>query len=144
MTPIRLIGIDHVVLRCWALEQTLAFYREVLGCHLERVVEDIGLYQLRAGSCLIDLVPVGSELGGSSPPREAAFNMAHVCLRIEAVEFDALREFLLTRGIDTQAPARRYGADGFGQSIYIQDPEGNIVELKGPPETEATDPAKPA
>lgn len=131
---VRPIGIDHVVLRCVSLERTLAFYQDVLGCRLERVLADIGLYQLRAGSSLIDLVPVGGELGGSSPPEESAFNMAHVCLRIETVDFTVLREFLLANGIDASLPARRYGADGFGESIYISDPEGNTVELKGPPE----------
>lgn len=136
-TAVRILGLDHVVLRCVNLQATLTFYREVLGCSLERSLEDIGLYQLRAGAALIDLVPIGSTLGGATPPEPDAFNLAHYCLRIDTCDWDAVRTQLEANGIEWVQPARRYGADGFGQSVYITDPEGNVVELKGPPEQES-------
>jgi len=132
--PIRLLGIDHVVLRCTALERTLAFYREVLGCTLERENPSLGLYQLRAGRSLIDLVPVGSRLGGETAPERACFNLAHFCLRVEIGDWQRLGAWLEGHGVACEPPERRYGADGFGRSIYIEDPEGNTIELKGRPE----------
>jgi glyoxylase I family protein len=133
---IRLKTIDHIVLRVRDIERSLAFWRDVLNCPLERELTDVGLYQLRAGDCLIDLVPVDSELGrmgGAAPGREG-HNMDHVCLRVENWDLAAITAHLQSHGIDAPESGRRYGADGFGQSIYIQDPEGNTVELKGPPE----------
>ena len=132
--PIRLRGIDHVVIRCAELEPVLAFYRDVLGCTLERTVEGIGLHQLRAGASLIDLVPVGTELGGDTAPSPERFNMAHLCLRIADPDWEGVRAHLASHGIEWREPARRYGADGYGRSIYLEDPEGNVVELKGEPE----------
>ena len=108
----------------------LAFYTGVLGCKLERTVEEIGLYQLRAGSSLIDIVPVGTQLGGEQTPQSAYHNVDHLCLEIEPIDLAVLCEKLESAGISPSRPARRYGAQGFGDSIYIQDPQGNTVELK--------------
>lgn len=129
-------GLDHVVFRVRDIERALAFYRDVLGCVLERTVEDMGLYQLRAGGSLIDLVPVDGKLGrmGGGPPGEDGHNVDHVALRIEPFDSEALRAHLRAHGIEMSEVARRYGAEGQGPSIYIQDPDGNTVELKGPPE----------
>lgn len=132
--PLRVMKIDHVVLRCARLDETLTFYRDVLGCPVERVVESIGLHQIRAGESLIDLVPIGGELAGDGAPRPEAANMHHVCLRVASPSWDRIREHLLEAGVEFAPLLRRYGADGFGQSVYIRDPEGNQVELKGPPE----------
>lgn len=132
--PMRIQGLDHVVLRCTDLQAMLKFYQTVLGCTLERERPDLGLYQLRAGSALIDLVPVGGELGGDTPPEPAGFNMAHFCLRIELSSWEAIRDHLASHGIAWETPQRRYGADGNGLSVYLSDPGGNTVELKGPPE----------
>ena len=134
--PFRLGEIDHLVLRTANVDALIGFYRDVLGCRLERHLESAGLYQLRAGRSLIDLVPVDSELGrmgGAAPGREA-HNVDHVALRIEPFEPEALRAHLQAQGLDMGEVARRYGAEGQGPSIYIQDPDGNTVELKGPPE----------
>lgn len=138
--PLRIAGLDHVVLRCARLDATLAFYVEVLGCNLERELPEIGLHQLRAGRALIDLVPVGSKLGGTRPPDSERGNMAHFCLRIDGSDWDALGAHLQAHGIPFQPPETRYGADGYGPSIYIADPEGNIVELKGDDTGQRTDP----
>jgi glyoxylase I family protein len=132
----QLLGLDHVVFRVRDIDRALAFYRDVLGCALERSLEDMGLYQLRAGRSLIDLVPVESELGrmGGAAPGEDGRNVDHIALRIEPFDPAALRAHLKAHGIEIGEVARRYGAEGQGPSIYIQDPDGNTVELKGPPE----------
>ena len=75
--PLRIAGLDHVVLRCARFDATMAFYVDVLGCTLERELPELGLHQLRAGAALIDLVPVGSRLGGTEPPDAERANMAH-------------------------------------------------------------------
>lgn len=132
----QLVGLDHVVFRVRDIERALAFYRDVLGCALERSLPDFGLYQLRAGRSLIDLVPVESELGrmGGAAPGEDGHNVDHIALRIEPFDPAALRTHLEAHGIEMGEVARRYGAEGQGPSIYIEDPDGNTVELKGPPE----------
>lgn len=133
--PIRPAGIDHVVLRVRDLEAMLAFYRDVLGCDVERRRDDIGLVQLRAGRSLIDLVPVDGQLGraGGAAPGPEGRNLDHLCLRVEPFDAAAIRSFLLSRGAQPGEMADRYGAEGEGPSIYVPDPEGNVVELKGPP-----------
>ncbi len=133
---IRIKGIDHVVIRARDLAPMIAFYRDVLGCAVERVEESIGLTQLRAGSALIDLVDVAGELGrmGGAAPGDEGHNMDHVCLRVEPFEPAALARHLARHGLEAGEVKRRYGAEGYGPSIYIRDPEGNTVELKGAPE----------
>lgn len=127
--------IDHVVLRVVDLPAMLAFYCDVLGCVVERRVDDLGLVQLRAGRSLIDLVPVDSPLGrvGGAPPGRGGRNMDHFCVRVEPFDERAIRRHLASHGVDAGPTEARYGAEGQGPSIYISDPEENVVELKGPP-----------
>ena len=129
--PLR--GLDHVVLRARDPEALVGFYQRVLGCREERRVEALGLVQLRAGDALIDIVAADSELGrrAGGPPDPERRNMDHFCLRVEPFEETAIRAWLAECGIEAAPTARRYGADGFGPSIYLRDPEGNVVELKG-------------
>ncbi len=132
---IRIAGIDHLVLRAADLEAMLRFYTGVLGCRVERRVDELGLVQLRAGAALIDLVTVDGELGrrGGAPPGREGRNLDHFCLRVEAFDEAALRAHLGSAGVAVGELASRYGAEGLGPSLYLQDPEGNTVELKGPP-----------
>lgn len=127
--------LDHVVLRVVDIETMLCFYRDVIGCSLEKVQEKAGLYQLRAGGSLIDLVPVDCKLGrmGGAPPGPEGRNMDHFCLRVEPFDGDAILTYLRGKGVDGGQVESRYGAEGEGPSIYVTDPEGNVVELKGPP-----------
>jgi len=128
--------IDHVVLRTAQLETMLEFYAQVLGARLERSLEDLGLYQLRAGASLIDVVDVSAPLGkaGGAAPGEDARNLDHFCLKLVDFDADVINAHLRHCGVEPGEVAQRYGAEGTGPSIYIKDPDGNTVELKGPPE----------
>jgi catechol 2,3-dioxygenase-like lactoylglutathione lyase family enzyme len=131
--PVR--GLDHIVLRVKDIDAMIAFYGEVLGCPVERRQEEIGLYQLRAGTALIDMVPVDGKLGreGGAAPGVGGRNLDHLCLRVEPFDEAAIRRHLEAHGVAAGPVESRYGAEGEGPSIYLLDPERNTVELKGPP-----------
>lgn len=131
---IRLREIDHLVLRIRDIEVMVHFYCTVLGCTLERRRDDLGLIQLRAGRSLIDLVPVDGVLGrgGGAAPQPGSRNLDHFCLRVEAFDETGIRTHLRGFGIEAGPLESRYGAEGYGPSLYVTDPEGNVVELKGP------------
>ena len=139
MNAIDIRGLDHVVIRIADLERSLAFYRDALGCSEERRIEAIGLIQLRAGASLIDLVPVDSPLGragGAAPSLEpGGGNMDHFALQLGRFDEAEIRSHLEKHGIEPGEVGDRYGALGSGPSMYIRDPDGNTVELKGPPES---------
>lgn len=129
--PLHIEGLDHIVLRCARLEATMAFYIDVLGCTLERSVPDTDLWQLRAGGSLIDLVRIGSALAGPEAPDPDRANLAHFCLRVKEPNWEEIEARLESQGFALAGPPEiRYGAQGFGRSVYLADPEGNIVELK--------------
>ncbi|MEO3428441.1 VOC family protein [Pelagibius sp. CAU 1746] len=124
-------NIDHVVVCVSDLDRALKFYCDVLGCTEERRVERIGLIQLRAGASMIDLqlvkpAPEDSEFSGPTK------NMDHFALRIEPFDPKTLLSHLADHGIDAGEVVQRYGAEGDGPSVYIDDPDGNTIELKGP------------
>jgi catechol 2,3-dioxygenase-like lactoylglutathione lyase family enzyme len=129
-------GLDHVVLRVADVGGMIAFYRDVLGCAVEREQPEIGLHQLRAGAALIDLVDVAGTLGraGGAAPGKEGRNLDHFCLRVDPFDEAAITAHLARHGVTPVGSGRRYGAEGFGPSLYIEDPEGNTVELKGPAE----------
>jgi glyoxylase I family protein len=132
---IRIADIDHIVLRVANLEAMLGFYAGVLGCPVERRQDELGLVQLRAGRSLIDLVPLDGPLGraGGAGPGAEGRNLDHFCLSVEPFDEAAIRQHLAAAGIEAGPVEPRYGAQGLGPSIYLRDPEGNQVELKGPP-----------
>lgn len=132
---IQVLGLDHLVLRVQDAPRMTRFYCDVLGCEVERARQDLGLIQLRAGQSLIDLVTVDGELGkkGGAAAGVEGRNMDHFCLRIEPFDPLAVIAHLIKNGIVPGEMKQRYGADGYGQSLYISDPEGNVIELKGPP-----------
>jgi glyoxylase I family protein len=135
MPPFRLVGLDHVVIRARDPAGLERFYVEVLGCTVEKRQENIGLTQLRAGRSLIDLVDCAGVLGraGGDPPAETGRNMDHLCLRVDPFDGPALQDWLRRNGAQPGEVVPRYGAEGNGPSLYLADPEGNQVELKGPP-----------
>jgi len=133
--PFQLRHIDHVVLRVKDLDASLAFYVEALGCTREKDQAAIGLYQVRAGGSLVDLVPLDGRLGamGGAGPGAEGRNLDHFAIEIEPFDEAAIRGHLAGFGIEVGETGIRYGARGSGPSIYVTDPDGNTVELKGPP-----------
>lgn len=133
---IKIKRLDHLVIRAQDAETMIKFYCDVLGCTVERRASyESGLVQLRAGECLIDIVRIDSELGrkGGAAPGKEGRNMDHFCVRLDTFKEEAIREHLAHHRVTGSKLETRYGAEGNGPSIYIQDPEGNTVELKGPP-----------
>jgi glyoxylase I family protein len=135
MPPFQLQQIDHVVLRVRDLAAMQAFYCDVLGCREERRQDAIGLVQLRAGQSLIDLVTLDGKLGrlGGAAPGPDGHNMDHLCLSVDGYDEAAIVAHLQAHGVRVGEIGTRYGAQGEGPSIYCYDPQGNMVELKGPP-----------
>ncbi|HEV2561315.1 MAG TPA: VOC family protein [Rhizomicrobium sp.] len=134
MIPFALKAIDHVVLRIADLEKSLAFYVGVLGCTIDKRQENIGLIQVRAGASLIDLVPLDGllgKMGGAGPGKEGR-NVDHFAIQIAPFDEPTIRAHLTAHNVTITDSGRRYGAEGNGPSIYVADPDGNIVELKGP------------
>ena len=127
--------IDHLVLRVTDLEQMLRFYCDALGCTLDRRLDNIGLVQLRAGSAMLDLVPVDGKLGsvGGAAAGKEGRNLDHFCFRVEPFDEATIRAHLVAHGVAAGELESRNGAEGEGPSIYVSDPEGNVIELKGPP-----------
>lgn len=126
-------GIDHVVLRVTDMAAMTRFYCDAVGCRVEKEQPDLGLVQLRAGDALIDLLAVGAQIDRpDSGPPGAGRNLDHLCLRIEPFDPQALTAHFAAHGAQPGATQERYGADGYGPSIYLFDPEGNMLELKGP------------
>jgi glyoxylase I family protein len=133
--PVRIMHLDHVVLRVADIAPMVAFYCDVLGGTVERVNPAMGLTQLRTGGALIDLVPIDGPIGreGGAAPGAEGRNVDHFCFRIDGWDEAGLRAWLLAHGVEPGEVRERYGEDGFGPSMYIRDPQGNRVELKGPP-----------
>ncbi len=131
--PINIRLIDHVVIRVQNLVRMIDFYCDVLGCRLERDPGNNGLAQFRAGDSLIDLVDAAGPLGrqGGGRPHAEGGNMDHVCLQVEPWDADAIRTHLKRHRVEVGDVKTRYGALGSGPSLYINDPDGNTVELKG-------------
>jgi catechol 2,3-dioxygenase-like lactoylglutathione lyase family enzyme len=131
---INIQNIDHVVLRVADLEAMTRFYVDVLGARPEKSDDTLGLYQLRVGTSLIDLVPVQSRLGrsGGAAPGAEGRNVDHICFRVLPWDGEAVLKHLAAHGFEGTIVSR-YGADGNGPSVYVTDPENNVVELKGPP-----------
>jgi glyoxylase I family protein len=133
--PFELQRLDHLVLRVRDAATMVKFYCDVLGCTVERRQEAIGLIQLRAGDALIDLVPVDGKLGrmGGAAPGAEGRNMDHFCLSVAPFDREAIVAHLQSHGVRIGEFGSRFGAQGEGPSQYLIDPEGNVVELKGPP-----------
>jgi catechol 2,3-dioxygenase-like lactoylglutathione lyase family enzyme len=135
MPPFQMTGLDHVVLRISDLPRALAFSEGVLGCTVDKVQAAIGLTQVRAGRSLIDLVTLDGVLGkmGGAAPGAEGRNMDHFAIAVTPFDEPAIRAHLAAHGVEVVDSGQRYGAEGDGPSVYVKDPDGNTVELKGPP-----------
>ena len=143
---LKLRGIDHVVLRVRDIDVMRRFYCDVLGAEHVAWRPQFGMSHLRAGASMIDLITVDGPLGkagGSAAGREGR-NMDHLCLRVEPFDQDAIVTHLKRHGVAVGDIRPRYGAEGNGVSIYLADPEGNTVELKGPSDGQPPPPASKA
>ncbi|MFA6958252.1 MAG: VOC family protein [Thermoanaerobaculia bacterium] len=131
--------IDHLVIRVRDADAMIRFYVDVVGCGFDRSVERLGLHHLRAGASMIDLVSSDGELGraGGAPPGAEGRNLDHLCLRVDPFDVDEIRRHYEMHGVELSPVYENYGAEGTGPSIYLKDPEGNTIELKGPPRAEA-------
>jgi catechol-2,3-dioxygenase len=111
----------------------LNFYCDILGACLKKENAEMGLYHLAIGSSMIDLVPVDGKLGlqGGAPPGREGHNVDHIAIKIFPFDGEKIRKYLISQGVNSEEPVIRYGANGKGPSIYIKDPEGNGIELKG-------------
>ncbi|EAR61839.1 VOC family protein [Neptuniibacter caesariensis] len=114
--------LDHIVVNTADVDKSLRFYIDVLGCELVRKLDKPELYQLKAGSSLIDLKPVDL--------LEKCSNVDHFCLQISPFEPEVLLPYLGRNSVPYGSVERRNGASGFGSSVYIEDPDGNRIELK--------------
>ena len=102
----------------------------MLGLSFEK--REVGLTQLRAGNALIDIVPADETGPAGGTSSSGGANLDHLCLRIEPFDAVAITKHLAGQHIACGTETLRYGAEGNGPSIYLRDPEGNGVELKGP------------
>ena len=142
--PFEIERLDHIVLRTTDINRMVAFY-EHFGCTVARRVDKLGLVQLHAGASVIDVIDVAgpvAELGGSTAaPDLNVRNMDHFAVRVNPFDEEAILDFCGHQGVKAiPLPFPLYGADGFGPSIYVTDPDGNAFELKGPPVEDQTDP----
>ena len=122
--------LDHIVLKVSSLALMLNFYCNLLGFTVERQLTDIGLVQLRCGGSLIDLVPIDSPLDKAGTAAKSGHNMDHFCLTVHNYDQQQITTFCHAHNIEVSPEAERYGAEGMGPSIYLTDPEGNVLELK--------------
>ena len=131
---LKLRGIDHVVLRVKDIDAMRRFYCDVLGATHVAYRPELGMSHLRVGGSMIDLIEVNGALGkaGGAAPGAGGRNMDHLCLRVEAFDQDAIVAHLKKHNVAVGKITARFGAEGNGVSIYLTDPEGNTVELKGP------------
>jgi len=117
-------GIDHVVLRVRDIDAMRRFYCDVLGATHVAWRPKFRMSHLRVGAALIDLVEADPGAGR---------NMDHLCLQVgEPFDADAIVAHLRKHNVAVGEIRTRFGAEGNGVSIYLTDPEGNTVELKGP------------
>jgi catechol 2,3-dioxygenase-like lactoylglutathione lyase family enzyme len=120
---IRITALDHVVLNVADVERSLAFYIEELG------LEPIHVEEWRRGERLFPSVRVSADsiIDLIALPRTGE-NLDHLCLVVEPMDFDALKVSGRFEVVD--GPGIRFGARGDGTSIYIRDPDQNLVELR--------------
>lgn len=133
--PFEIHGIDHVVFLVDDMDKALGFYRDLLGCKVGYEYPNLGMVQVWAGVSLIvlwDITHPGAKR--AIPPISNGRNVDHVCLALGRFDPDEMKKFLEASEIQIVEEANHGGARGVGYSIYVNDPFGNKLELKGPPE----------
>jgi catechol 2,3-dioxygenase-like lactoylglutathione lyase family enzyme len=129
---VKITELDHIVLRVRDVERSLRFYTDVLGLQPERVERwragEIRFPSVRLNvDTIIDLFASDQEPIGKDGPR----NQDHFCMVIEPTDMDALKSKFENIGVEIQTgPGKRWGSHGDGISLYIYDPDNNVVELR--------------
>lgn len=132
--PFALEGIDHILLLVGGMKPAVRFYTNVLGCKVEGKLPEYGMLQLRAGSALIDLVDISvPQAAWALPPVAGGRNIDHLCLALGSHDEAKLRRHLARHRIEIIEEGIHGGSRGESLSLYVRDPSGNVIELKGPP-----------
>jgi catechol 2,3-dioxygenase-like lactoylglutathione lyase family enzyme len=129
---VKITEMDHIVLRVKDVETSLRFYTEILGLRSERVD------QWRAGNVRFPSVRLNDDtiidlFASDQDPigRDGRRNLDHYCLVIEPTDMTELKSRFEALGVGIQAgPGQRWGSHGDGISLYIYDPDDNVVELR--------------
>ncbi len=129
---VKITEMDHIVLRNKDVEESLRFYTQVLGMKAERVAEwQAG--EVRFPSARINADTIIDFFGTDQEPigKDGAKNQDHFCMVIEPTDMEELKAKFEALGVEIQAgPGKRWGSHGDGISLYIYDPDGNVVELR--------------
>lgn len=129
-----LVGIDHVVFLVDDMVKALQFYCDVLGCQPGYSYPRLGMEQVWCGNALIVLWDTTHPGAASAvPPVKGGRNVDHVCINLSPFDVSELIGHLNSHMVAIDRTAFHGGARGMGESIYIFDPFGNKLELKGPP-----------
>ena len=129
---VKITEMDHIVLRVQDVEESLRFYTQVLGMQAERV-EQWRAGEIRFPSARINADTIIDFFASDQEPiaREGIKNQDHYCMVIEKTDMEALKAKFEALGVDIQAgPGKRWGSHGDGISLYIYDPDDNVVELR--------------
>lgn len=132
--PFSLVGIDHVVFLVDDMAKALKFYGEVLGCEPGYSYPKLGMEQVWCGNALIVLWDTTHPGAASAIPEvQGGRNVDHVCLNLSPIAVSELIAHLEAHDVRIERTAFHGGARGMGNSVYVFDPFGNKLELKGPP-----------
>ncbi len=129
---VKITELDHIVLRVRDVESSLRFYTQVLGLPAERV-EQWRAGEIRFPSARLNADTIIDFFGSDQEPigRDGAKNQDHFCMVIEPTDMEELKAKFEGIGVDIQAgPGKRWGSHGDGISLYIYDPDDNVVELR--------------
>ena len=129
---VKITEMDHIVLRNKDVEVSLRFYTEVLGLQAERV-EQWRAGEIRFPSARINADTLIDFFGSDQGPidREGIKNQDHFCMVIEPTDMDELKSSFAAIGVDIHSgPGKRWGSHGDGTSLYVFDPDNNVVELR--------------
>ena len=129
---VKITEMDHIVLRVKDVETALRFYAETLGLQTERV-DQWRAGEVRFPSARINDDTIIDFFGSDQEPmtREGSRNQDHFCMVIEPTDMEDLKVKFEAIGVEIQAgPGKRWGSHGDGISLYIYDPDDNVVELR--------------